>query len=146
MTYNPDVITILMLSTPSVVKPYLTLFARSCQNSIHSHNTLLLSFGENVIQSDKGVQQGDPLGPRLFCLSIMKLAHSVMPETTAQLTVSCVICCTTLTRRFDALERHAACCSMSTNAKLSLMTILWSAVSQPSCRTFCTSRAMMQYC
>ena len=35
-----------------------------------------LFFGDSIVQSCEGVQQGDPLGPLLFCLSV----HSIVPE------------------------------------------------------------------
>jgi len=34
-----------------------------------------LLFGEFVIQSEEGVQQGDPLGPLLFCLAVIKVVE-----------------------------------------------------------------------
>ena len=41
-------------------------------DSAYGENTNL-SFGHHVIESAEGVQQGDPLGPLLFCLSIHPL-------------------------------------------------------------------------
>ena len=55
--------------------PELYSFVRMCYN-----NTSLLSFGEHLLRSDEGVQQGDPLGPLLFCVSTMKLARSMTSE------------------------------------------------------------------
>jgi len=40
----------------------------------------LLSFGEHLLQSDEGAQQGDPIGPLLFCSSSLKLARSMKSE------------------------------------------------------------------
>jgi len=37
-------------------------------------NASMLRFGPHLIMSDEGVQQGDPLGPLLFCASSLKLA------------------------------------------------------------------------
>ena len=36
-----------------------------------------LYFGDTILQSATGVQQGDPLGPALFSLSIMSLTNSL---------------------------------------------------------------------
>ena len=44
----------------------------------------ILSFGEFVIPSAEGVQQGDPLGPLLFSLAL----HEVLVESTCSLTVA----------------------------------------------------------
>ena len=40
----------------------------------------LLSFGDHLLLSDEGAQQGDPLGPLLFCASSLKLARSMSSE------------------------------------------------------------------
>lgn len=40
-------------------------------------NASLLSFGEHLLSSEEGAQQGDPLGPLLFCASTLKLARSM---------------------------------------------------------------------
>ena len=40
----------------------------------------LLNFGEHLLLSDEGFQQGDPLGPLLFCASSIKLARSMTSE------------------------------------------------------------------
>ena len=37
----------------------------------------LLSFGEFMLQSSSGVQQGDPLGPLLYCLLTREMANSM---------------------------------------------------------------------
>lgn len=34
-------------------------------------------YGENLIISQRGVQQGDPLGPALFCLTIQNIVSSL---------------------------------------------------------------------
>ena len=39
-----------------------------------------LYFGDHVIVSSEGVQQGDPLGPLLFCLTILGLTSSLSSE------------------------------------------------------------------
>lgn len=36
-----------------------------------------LYYMQELIMSKRGVQQGDPLGPLLFCIGIMKLTHSL---------------------------------------------------------------------
>ena len=43
-------------------------------------DTSLLSFGDSVIYSKSGVQQGDPLGPALFSLATLPLASSLKSE------------------------------------------------------------------
>lgn len=42
--------------------------------------TSLLNFGDHMLLSDEGFQQGDPLGPLLFCASSLKLALSMKSE------------------------------------------------------------------
>ena len=42
-----------------------------------------LLFGQDIIQSSEGVQQGDPLGPLLFCLTI----HNMVEQLCSQLNV-----------------------------------------------------------
>src|ERR1043165_4560734 len=39
-----------------------------------------LAFGEFTIDSSEGVQQGDPLGPLLFCLGINPLLGDIQSE------------------------------------------------------------------
>ena len=55
--------------------PELYPFVHLCYN-----NASLLSFGEFMLQSDEGAQQGNPLGPLLFCVSIMDLASTMTSE------------------------------------------------------------------
>jgi hypothetical protein len=40
----------------------------------------LLNFGDQLLLSDEGFQQGDPLGPLLFCASSLKLARSMTSQ------------------------------------------------------------------
>jgi len=40
----------------------------------------LLFFGDYTISSEAGVQQGDPLGPFLFCLVLQKLVLKISVE------------------------------------------------------------------
>ena len=44
------------------------------------NNASLLSFGEFLLQSEEGAQQGNPLGPLLFCVSIMDLVRNMTSE------------------------------------------------------------------
>jgi len=46
-----------------------------CHMSYSNHTAL--KFGDNIILSEEGPQQGDPLGPLLFCLSIHPLLLSL---------------------------------------------------------------------
>jgi len=59
-----------ILHTFQEVLPELYPFILICYNS-PSH----LCFGEFLISSAKGVQQGDPLGPLLFCVAAQKMAN-----------------------------------------------------------------------
>jgi hypothetical protein len=44
------------------------------------HQPSLLFFGQSSIRSAEGVQQGDPLGPLLFCLSIHDVLVNLQSE------------------------------------------------------------------
>ena len=55
--------------------PELYPFVHMCYSSAS-----LLNFGEYLLFSDEGVQQGDPLGPLLFCASSLRLARSMTSE------------------------------------------------------------------
>ena len=55
--------------------PELYPFVSMCYSSAS-----LLNFGEHLLLSDEGAQQGDPLGPLLFCASSLKLARSMSSE------------------------------------------------------------------
>src|SRR5664279_5072500 len=41
------------------------------------HNSSFLKFGPHTILSEEGPQQGDPLGPLLFCLTVQPLLSSL---------------------------------------------------------------------
>ena len=43
-------------------------------------NASLLNFGEFLLMSDEGAQQGDPLGPLMFCASALKLTKRMESE------------------------------------------------------------------
>ncbi len=55
--------------------PELFPFISSCY-SAGSH----LSFGDFILESEEGAQQGDPLGPLVFCASSLKLAKLLKSE------------------------------------------------------------------
>ena len=57
-----------ILQTVCCELPELFPFIKSCYDSA-SH----LCFGEFLVSSDEGVQQGDPLGPLIFGASSLKL-------------------------------------------------------------------------
>ena len=44
------------------------------------HQPSCLFFDDYTIESAEGVQQGDPLGPLLFCLTIHKVVESLKSE------------------------------------------------------------------
>ena len=64
-----------ILSAVHHYTPCLLKFVYSCYAE-PSH----LVFGENIIQSEEGAQQGDPLGPLLFCLSFHNLIQQLKSE------------------------------------------------------------------
>lgn len=43
-------------------------------------NKSILSFGDHILYSQRGVQQGDPLGPALFCLAIQPIVMNLKSE------------------------------------------------------------------
>jgi len=55
--------------------PELYPFVHMCYASAS-----LLNFGEHLLSSDEGAQQGDPLGPLLFCSSSLKLIRMMTSE------------------------------------------------------------------
>lgn len=64
-----------MLETIHEELPELYPFIHMCYSA-----TSLLNFGEFMLLSDEGFQQGDPLGPLLFCSTSLKLARSMTSE------------------------------------------------------------------
>ena len=64
-----------MLTAVSVLAPDLLPFVHSTYSSPSS-----LFWGDKILQSSEGVQQGDPLGPLLFCLSLYQLHSQVKSE------------------------------------------------------------------
>ena len=60
-----------MLEAVKLHTPELFPFIYSCYSTSSS-----LYFHDTIISSAEGVQQGDPLGPLLFCLVIFPLTHS----------------------------------------------------------------------
>ena len=52
--------------------PQLSRWVETCYGS-----PTLLNFGEEVITSEAGVQQGDPLGPLLFSLLLQPMAEQL---------------------------------------------------------------------
>ena len=55
--------------------PELYPFIHTCYS-----NASLLNFGEFLLLSDEGTQQGDPLGPLMFCASTLKLIKRIESE------------------------------------------------------------------
>ena len=64
-----------MFQTVHEEMPELYPFVHMCY-----YSASLLNFGEHLLLSDEGLQQGDPLGPLLFCASSLKLARSMTSE------------------------------------------------------------------
>ena len=64
-----------MLEATLALAPDLFPFAHSVYSSPSS-----LYWGDRIIQSAEGVQQGDPLGPLLFCLTIHKIISQLHSE------------------------------------------------------------------
>lgn len=60
------------LTEVAKISPDIFPFVFQCYS-----NPSFLMFGKNTILSQSGVQQGDPLGPMLFCLSINNLINSL---------------------------------------------------------------------
>ena len=48
--------------------------------------TSILKYGQQAIDSQEGVQQGDPLGPLLFCLAV----HPLLSSLASSLTIGCM--------------------------------------------------------
>jgi len=46
------------------------------------NHTSILQYGQRTIASEEGVQQGDPLGPLLFCLAVHSLLLSLASDLT----------------------------------------------------------------
>ena len=64
-----------MLEAVQSLAPDLMAFVHSAYSSPSS-----LFWGDKTLQSSEGVQQGDPLGPLLFCLSIHQLCSQLKSE------------------------------------------------------------------
>ena len=64
-----------MLQAIQELAPVLTAFAHSAYSLPST-----LFWGDKILQSAEGVQQGDPLGPLFFCLSIHQLCSSLKSE------------------------------------------------------------------
>ena len=64
-----------MLETVRQELPELYSFIFLCYG-----NSSLLTFGEHLLSSEEGAQQGDPLGPLLFCVSTLKLARNMTSQ------------------------------------------------------------------
>ena len=64
-----------MLEAVQDLAPELFPFVHSAYSSPSS-----LFWGDKILQSSEGVQQGDPLGPLLFCLSIHRLCSQLKSE------------------------------------------------------------------
>ena len=73
-----------MRSIPSDATLFWTLFNEKCRNcsllSEVDEDVSLLSFGDFIINSAEGIQQGDPLGPMLFCIATIGLAKRLKSE------------------------------------------------------------------
>ena len=66
--HRDNMLTAVVESVPEIYK--------FCHLSYDSSSTL--SFNNHTISSQEGVQQGDPLDPLLFCLSIHPLCYQVI--------------------------------------------------------------------
>ena len=64
-----------MLQTVHDELPELYAFVHMCYAS-----SSLLNFGDQLLLSDEGFQQGDPLGLLLFCASSLKLAQTMTSQ------------------------------------------------------------------
>lgn len=64
-----------MLEAVPVWAPQLFTFVHSAYFSPSS-----LLWGDRILESAEGVQQGDPLGPLLFCLSVHQLSSQLRSE------------------------------------------------------------------
>ena len=64
-----------MLQSVSVMSPMFFWFVQSAYEM-----PSCLFCGDHILQSAEGVQQGDPMGPLLFCLSIHALVSKLKSE------------------------------------------------------------------
>ena len=64
-----------MLESVKEFAPEIFPFVHSCYS-----DTSFLRFGSTDLHSSEGIQQGDPLGPLLFCLTIHSLTALLKSE------------------------------------------------------------------
>ena len=62
----------------SAVQKYMPAYARIVDQMYRSSSVLLCD--DNILSSESGGQQGDPLGPLFFCLVVQGLAESLQSD------------------------------------------------------------------
>ena len=93
--------TIYRESVLQAVARYIPMLFAFCHLTYSSRSSL--AFGNDIIYSDDGVQQGDPLGPLLFCLTIHPLLNTLQSSFKA-----CYMDDVTLGGRVDTVEHDIA--------------------------------------
>ena len=90
-----------MLKSVAAHVPEFYLF---CYSAYSTASTLKL--GDKIIMSQEGIQQGDPLGPLLFCLTVQPVLQAMSSELVISYMDDFTLGGTAGTVTSDVLRRH----------------------------------------